>query len=84
MSKLPPPFVLIPDVVSHDTLKALIQLADGVRRGEVIGIAYAAALKRRAYIVNSAGECYRNPTWARGIVAALDDELAGRIRGGND
>lgn len=84
MSKLRPPFILIPDYVSHDTLRALEQLGDGVRRGEVIGIAYAAALKRRAYIVNACGECHRNPTWTRGLIAALDDQLAGRIRGGND
>jgi hypothetical protein len=82
--KPPPPFILIPDLVSHDTMRALEQLIDGVRRREVIGIAYAAALKRRAYIVNSTGECYRNPTWSRGLIAALDDQLAVRIRGGND
>lgn len=79
-----PPFILIPDQVSHDTLTALKQLMDGVKRGEVIGLAYAAALKRRAYIVNTTGECHRNPTWSRGIICALDDQLSGRVRGGND
>lgn len=79
-----PPFILVPDTVSNDTVKCLETLLRYARRGEVIGIAFAAALKRRAYITNTAGECHRNPTWARGMVAALDDQLAGRVRGGND
>jgi len=79
-----PPFVLIPDEVSHDTVDCLETLLRHARRGDVIGIAFAAALKQRAYITNSAGECHRNPTFARGMVAALDDQLAGRIRGGHD
>jgi hypothetical protein len=53
------------------------------RRGEVIGLAYAAMLKKRAYIVNTAGAAHTSPTFARGMVAALDDQLGGRIRGGN-
>ncbi len=75
-----PPFVLIPDNVSTDTVKCLETLLRHARKGEVIGIAFAAALKRRAYITNTAGECHRNPTWARGMVAALDDQLADRTR----
>jgi hypothetical protein len=78
-----PPFVLVPDAVSHDTVKCLQTLLRHARKGEVIGIAFAAALKRRAYITNTAGECHRNPTWARGLVAALDDQLSSRIRGGD-
>jgi hypothetical protein len=78
------PFVLIQDHVSTDTVKCLETLLRAARRGEVIGLAFAAALKRRAYITNSAGECHRNPTWTRGLVAALDDQLSGRIRGGSD
>jgi hypothetical protein len=78
------PFVLIPDTVSHDTVKCLEALLQHARRGEVIGVAFAAALRKRAYITNAAGEMYRNATWARGCVAALDDQLAGRIRGGNE
>jgi hypothetical protein len=77
------PFVLIPDSVSHDTVKALEILLQHARDGEIIGLAFAAALKKRAYITNAAGECYRNPTFARGMVAALDDQLSSRIRGGN-
>lgn len=78
-----PPFVLVPDTVSNDTVECLETLLKHARTGEVIGLAFAAVLKRRAYLVNTAGEAHRNPTFARGIVAALDDQLSGRIRGGN-
>jgi len=79
-----PPFVLIQDTISHDTVECLETLLRHARKGDVIGVAFAAALKRRAYITNTAGECHRNPTWARGLIAALDDQLSSRIRGGND
>ncbi len=78
-----PPFILIPDEVSHDVVECLETLLEHARAGEVIGVAFAAALKRRAYITNTAGECHRNPTWARGMLAALDDQLSSRIRGGH-
>jgi hypothetical protein len=78
-----PPFVLVPDEVSTDTVEALELLLREARRGQVIGIAFAAMLKRRAFIVNTAGEAHRNPTFSRGMVAALDDQLAQRVRGGS-
>lgn len=78
------PFVLIPDAVSNDTVECLKTLLTQARRGEVIGIAFAAMLKQRSYIVNTAGEAHNSPTFARGMVAALDDQLAGRVRGGHD
>jgi hypothetical protein len=77
------PFYLVPDTVPNDTVACLEMLLDHARNGEVIGIAFAAMLKRRSYIVNTAGEAHRNPTFTRGMVAALDDQLSGRIRGGN-
>lgn len=78
-----PPFVLTPDAVSNDTVKCLETLLSHAKSGEVIGVAFAAMLKRRHFIVNSAGEAHRNPTFTRGMIAALDDQLAGRVRGGN-
>jgi hypothetical protein len=78
-----PPFILLPDTISTDTVKCLETLLRHARKGEVIGLAFAAALKRRAYVTNTAGECHRNPTFARGMLAALDDKLAMRVRGGD-
>jgi hypothetical protein len=78
-----PPFILVPDTVSTDTVECLELLLRRARRGEVIGLAYCAMLKKRAYIVNATGTAYDSPTFARGMVAALDDQLGQRIRGGN-
>lgn len=77
------PFILIPDTVSNETVKALEQLLHEARTGELIGIAFAAMVKKRGYIVNSAGEAYRNPTFSRGMLRALDDKLGQRVQGGN-
>lgn len=77
------PFILVPDEISNDTVKSLEQLLEHAKRGEVIGVAFAAMLKRRGFIVNSSGEAHRNPTFSRGMLRALDDKLGDRIRGGN-
>jgi hypothetical protein len=78
-----PPFILVPDSVSHDTIECLEMLLAQARLGQVIGIAYAAMLRKRAYITNTAGEAHRNPTFSRGMVATLDDQLAAKVRGGD-
>lgn len=77
------PFVLVPDTLSNETIECLEQLLMHAKRGELIGIAFAGMLKRRGYIVNSAGEAHRNPSFSRGMIAALDDQLGQRIRGGS-
>lgn len=71
-----PPFRLVGDQLSHDTIKCLEELLAYAKEGRLIGIAFAALYKERVYIVNAAGEAYRNPTFARGLIAELDDELA--------
>jgi hypothetical protein len=43
--------------------------------GELIGFAIAAMYSGRDYIVNSTGEVEISPTFARGMVAALDDHF---------
>lgn len=73
------PFTLVPDNVSTDTVECLRLLLARARKGEVIGLAYCAMLKRRAYIVNTAGEAHESPTFARGMIATLDDSLSDRI-----
>lgn len=77
-----PPFTLIPDTVSTDTVECLQVLLRRARRGEVIGLAYCAVLKQRSYIVNTAGVAHESPTFARGMVAALDDQLSDSVRRG--
>ena len=79
-----PPFILVPDNVPHDVVECLKTLLKHAQKGDLIGLAFAGMLKQRGYIVNTAGEAHRNPTFSRGMLAALDDQLAGRVRGGHD
>lgn len=73
------PFSLVPNALSNDTVEALRELLARAESGEIIGIAYAVMVKGRHYIVDTAGELHRNPTFARGMVRALDDELGRRV-----
>lgn len=73
------PFGLIPDNISKDTVGALRELLASAEKGEIIGVAYAVMYKGRDYIVNTAGEAYRSPTFTRGMVQALDDHLMQRV-----
>lgn len=70
-----PPFRLVPDDLSHDTVAALQSLLDDAKEGRVIGVAFAAMYKRREFIVNTAGEAHRNPVFTRGMLACLNDTL---------
>lgn len=73
-----PPFTLVRSQVSHDTVEALEFLLHEAKRGEVIGIAYGAMMKRRSCIVDTAGEAYRNPLFALGVVCMLSNDIAKR------
>jgi len=70
---------LIPDHISHDTIEALEDLLHRARAGEITGVAFAAILRRKRYIVNTAGSAYRFPTFTRGMIRALDDELSRQV-----
>jgi hypothetical protein len=61
--------------VDQGCVDALAEMLAAAKSGEVIGIAYAVMYRGRHFVVNTAGELHRNPTFARGAVAALDDEL---------
>lgn len=78
-----PPFVLIPDSLSTEMVECTRQLHEQALKGDLIGLAFAGMIKRRGYIVNSAGEAHRSPTFARGMLLSLDDQLSTRVRGGN-
>lgn len=72
---------LMHDTVSRNTVEALEQLLSAAMTGDITGIAFAASLRNRKYITNVAGTCYRHPTFARGMVCALDDQLSNMISG---
>jgi hypothetical protein len=74
-----PPFTLVPDSISHDSVEALKTLLDDAERGDLIGIAFTAMYKKRSYIVNAAGEAHRNPTFALGMAEVLNDYLRDQV-----
>ena len=69
------------EAVSRDTVSCLRDLLARAERGEVVGIAYAAMQRGRRYTLHVCGEADRNPTFARGMVDALGDELKARVWG---
>lgn len=75
------PFKLIEDDISHDTVQCLERLLVMAKNGELIGVALVAMLKRRDYFTHATGETYRNPTFTRGMLRVLDDDLGKRISG---
>lgn len=71
---------LVPMKMSRDTIACLEQLLQGAKDGQITGIAFAATLKGGLkYITDASGECYRRPTFARGAIATLSDELGDLI-----
>lgn len=70
-----PKLLLQNDGVSSDTLSLLETLVAGVRSGAVVGVVVGVVLRRRRYMVHVCGDALRDPTYARGVTAAIDDEL---------
>lgn len=75
-----PPFRLVHQDLSHETVQALEHLLREAQRGRIIGVAFVAMTKRREYLADTTGEAFRNPTFARGMLASLDDHLAELVR----
>jgi hypothetical protein len=69
------PFHLVQSEISADTQKCVDAIADGVRAKRVIGFAAVVIYAQRNYELRLCGEADRSPTFTRGAVAALDDEL---------
>lgn len=67
---------LVPPKVSADTIELLAFLLQEAHAGRVIGVAFVAMHKAYEYSVDVAGEAKTVPTLTRGMVAALDDQLA--------
>lgn len=75
-SSMKPPFKLVNHRPSADTIETLRDLLGQAEKGQIIGLAFAAMYRRRVYTVAVTDEANRNPTFARGMVAALDDLLS--------
>lgn len=71
-----PPYRLVPDTISSDSVAALEALLNDAKKGYLIGVAFVAMYKRRRFIANATGEAKRSPVFTRGMVASLDDKLS--------
>jgi hypothetical protein len=65
--------------VNRETVRCLVQLLELATKGEVIGLAFAAQKPGRVYFTDVVGDTQDSPTFARGMIRALDDELAKRV-----
>jgi hypothetical protein len=66
---------LLREVVSKDTLQCAKALVTKAEDGEVVGAVIGFIYRRQKYSVAVCGQAFDNPTWARGVTAAIDDEL---------
>ena len=73
------PFKLVPDSISHDTIKATRTLVNEAENGELIGFAFTAMYSKGSYVVNTAGEAYKSPTFAIGMLLVLIAKLLMQI-----
>lgn len=75
------PYRLVPDPAgANEVVSTLEALLDGARKGEVTGIAFACTFKRLRYTTDVAGTCRTNPTFTRGMVSFLSDQIADLVR----
>lgn len=72
-------YQLVQNPISHDTIEALETLLAGAKSGEITGIAFACTMKKTRYFTDVAGACYKNPTFSRGMLMTLGDELSAMI-----
>lgn len=66
--------------VDVDVVETLAFLLQEAKEGRLTGISYAAVRQDKSFIVDAAGESYRNPVRALGEVHMLADELTRRLR----
>lgn len=66
---------------SGDSVEALEFLLTKARNGEVIGLAYIAQLKRKRFLVDTAGNANANPVEFLGMSILLTDDLTQRAKG---
>lgn len=77
-----PPFRLVGEMVSHDTVEVLTDLLHRAHKGELIGLAAVAVYKRRTYELAITGEAARSPTFALGAVTKLQFDIAQKVNQG--
>jgi len=58
-----------------ETIEALETLLGLAKEGEVTGLAFGCTLRSGGFISDVLGRCYAEPTFTRGVVAFLADQV---------
>lgn len=66
---------LVRPAVSVETIDALLFLLEEARAGRVLGVAWVAVHAGRRFTGDAVGETRTHPTFTRGMLRVLDDEL---------
>lgn len=74
--------VHVTEKASGDSVEALEFLLAKAKNGEVVGLAYIAQLKRKRFLVDTAGAANVNPVQFLGMASLLTDELIQQAKGG--
>ncbi len=69
-------YQLVADQVSKEVVAGLEEIAQLVPDGTLTGFVFGGLLKGRKYFISCTGTAFADPTVARGVVAAIDDELS--------
>jgi hypothetical protein len=78
------PLQLVNEDISPECAECLEYLKQGVESGQIVGWVIGVVYKRRRYAVKVAGAALHDPTFSRGVVSALDDELRDLIHDGHE
>jgi hypothetical protein len=70
-----PALRLVPKYVCADTVELAKRLLELAQDGDVIGLTVGIALPNRLYCIETVGTLRDCPTFARGLIRAMDDEL---------
>ncbi len=73
------PHGLVREFISKETIQCAQHLHDGSEAGVVIGAVIGYLYTRRRYGIAICGEAQADPTWARGVLGAIEDELRDMI-----
>lgn len=73
------PYKIIRNTERPDLVHMLENLLSDARDGTLVGMAAACVFTKMRFFTPVAGIFLTNPTFGRGVVAALDDELADMV-----
>src|SRR4051812_2569421 len=68
-------YTLIQDQVSKEVLAGLEELMPLALDGTLTGFVFGGILRGRKFFVSCTGSAFADPTLARGVTLAIDDEL---------